>query len=59
LNYFATGAQPRDGGTLEFVFETGEQELPQTVAKEKVAEIVANFMTVFYHILFAFALAIN
>jgi hypothetical protein len=40
----------RDGGTLEYVFETDEEHLPQTVAKEKVAEIAADFMTVFYHI---------
>jgi hypothetical protein len=40
----------RDGGTLEYVFETDKEDLPQTVAKEKVAEIAADFMTVFYHI---------
>jgi len=40
----------RDGGTLEYLFETDEEHLPQTVAKEKVAEIAADFMTVFYHI---------
>src|SRR5450432_870201 len=40
----------RDGGTLEYVFETDEKDLPKTVAKEKVAEIAADFMTVFYHI---------
>jgi hypothetical protein len=40
----------RDGGTLEYVFETDEKDLPQTVAKEKVAEIAADFMTVYYHI---------
>jgi hypothetical protein len=40
----------RDGGTLEYVFETDEKDLPQTVSKEKVAEIAANFMTTFYHI---------
>jgi hypothetical protein len=40
----------RDGGTLEYVFETDEEHLPQTVAKEKVAEIAADFMTTFYHI---------
>ena len=40
----------RDGGTLEYVFETNEEDLPQTIAKEKVAEIAADFMTVFYHI---------
>jgi hypothetical protein len=40
----------RDGGTQEYVFETDEEHLPQTVAKEKVAEIAADFMTVYYHI---------
>ena len=40
----------RDGGTLEYVFETDDENLPKTVAKEKVAEIVADFMTTFYHI---------
>jgi hypothetical protein len=40
----------RDGGTLEYVFETDEKDLPKTVAKEKVAEIAADFMSVFYHI---------
>ena len=43
------GAAP-DGSTLEYVFETDEQDVPQTATKEKVAEIAANFMTVFYHI---------
>ena len=40
----------RDGGTLEYIFETDEENLPQTVSKEKVAEIAAEFMTSFYHI---------
>jgi hypothetical protein len=40
----------RDGGTLEYIFETNQEDLPQTVAKEKVAEVSANFMTTFYHI---------
>jgi hypothetical protein len=39
-----------DGGTLEYVFETDEQDVPKTVTKEKVAEIAADFMTTFYHI---------
>jgi len=38
----------KDGGTLEYVFETDEQDVPQTVTKEKVAEIAAEFMTTFY-----------
>jgi hypothetical protein len=40
----------KDGGTLEFVFEAGEQNSPNAVTKEKAAEIAADFMTTFYHI---------
>jgi hypothetical protein len=39
-----------DGGTLEFVFEAGEQNSPNAVTKEKAAEIAADFMTRFYHV---------
>jgi hypothetical protein len=39
-----------DGGTLEYVFEAGEQNSPNAVTKEKAAEIAADFMTTFYHI---------
>jgi hypothetical protein len=39
----------KDGGTLEYVFEGGEQNSPNTVTKEKAAEIAADFMTAFYH----------
>jgi hypothetical protein len=38
----------RDGGTLEYIFETDQQSVPQTVTKEKIAEIAADFMTSFY-----------
>jgi hypothetical protein len=38
-------------GTLEYVFEAGEQNSPDAVTKEKAAEIAADFMTTFYHIL--------
>jgi hypothetical protein len=31
----------KDGGTLEDAFETDEQNVPQSVTKEKVAEIAA------------------
>jgi hypothetical protein len=44
---------PRRGqgrGTLEYVFEAGEQNSPNAVTKEKVAEIAADFMTTFYHV---------
>jgi hypothetical protein len=40
----------RDGGTLEYVFEAGEQNSPNAVTKEKAAEIAADFMTTFYHV---------
>ena len=40
----------RDGGTLEYVFETDESNVAKTVTKEKAAEIAADFMTTFYHI---------
>ena len=43
-------ARPRTSGTLEYVFESGEQKSPNAVTKEKVAEIAANFMTTFYHV---------
>jgi hypothetical protein len=39
----------KDGGTLEYVFDGGEQNSPNAVAKEKAAEIAADFMTTFYH----------
>jgi hypothetical protein len=36
-----------NGGTLEYVFEAGEQNSPDAVTKEKAAEIAADFMTTF------------
>jgi hypothetical protein len=39
----------KDGGTLEYVFEGGDQNSPNAISKEKVAEIAADFMTTFYH----------
>ena len=41
----------KDGGTLEYLFEAGEQNSPNAVTKEKAAEIAADFMTTFYHVL--------
>jgi hypothetical protein len=38
----------RDGGTLEYVFESDERNVSKTVTKEKAAEIAADFMTSFY-----------
>jgi hypothetical protein len=40
----------KDGGTLEYVFEAGEQNSPNAITKEKVAEVAADFMTTFYHV---------
>jgi hypothetical protein len=40
----------KDGGTLGYVFEAGEQNSPNAITKEKVAEIAADFMTTFYHV---------
>ena len=40
----------KDGGTLEYVFEGGEQNSPDAIPKEKAAEIAADFMTTFYHV---------
>jgi hypothetical protein len=40
----------KDGGTLEYVFEAGEQNSPNAVTKEKAAEIAADFLTTFYHV---------
>ena len=38
-----------DGGTLEYIFESDEQDVPKTVSKERAAEIAADFVTTFYH----------
>jgi hypothetical protein len=38
----------KDGGTLEYVFDSDAQDVPQTVTKGKVAEIAADFITTFY-----------
>ena len=40
----------KDGGTLEYVFDGGEQNSPNAVTKEKAAEIAADFVTTFYHV---------
>jgi hypothetical protein len=40
----------KDGGTLEYIFEAGEQNSPNAVTKEKAAEIAADFMSTFYHV---------
>jgi hypothetical protein len=33
----------KDGGTLEYIFDTDKQDVPKTVSKEKAAEIAADF----------------
>jgi hypothetical protein len=38
----------RDGGTLEYIFESEERGASKTATKERVAEIAADFMTTFY-----------
>jgi hypothetical protein len=40
----------KDGGTLEYFFEAGEQHSPNAVTNEKAAEIAGDFMTTFYHV---------
>ncbi len=40
----------KDGGTVEYVFEGGEQNSPNAITKEKAAEIAADFMATFYHV---------
>jgi hypothetical protein len=40
----------KDDGTLEYVFEAGDQNAPDAVTKEKAAGIAADFMTTFYHV---------
>ena len=39
----------KDGGTLEYIFEAGEQNSPNAVTEE-AAEIAADFVTSFYHV---------
>jgi hypothetical protein len=41
--------EAKDGGTLEYVFKTDEQDVPNTVTEKKVAEIAADFMTSYFY----------
>ena len=50
VELFRRRGAAKDGGTLEDVFEAGEQNSPNAVTKEKAAEIAADFMTTFYHV---------
>jgi hypothetical protein len=47
VELFRYGGAARDGGTLEYLFDTDQQDVPATSTKEKVAEIAADFMTTF------------
>ena len=41
----------KDGDTLDYVFDAGEQNSPpEAVTKEKTAEIGADLLTTFYHV---------
>jgi hypothetical protein len=50
IELFRCRGAAKDGATLEYVFEAGEQNSPNAVTKEKAAEIAADFMTTFYHV---------
>src|ERR1700688_2011342 len=50
LELFRYRGAAKDDGTLEYVFEAGEQNSPNAVTKEKAGEIAADFMTTFYHV---------
>jgi hypothetical protein len=50
IELFRYRGAAKDGGTLEYVFEGGEQNSPNAITKEKAAEIAADFMTTFYHV---------
>ena len=50
VELFRYRSAAKDDGTLESVFEAGEQNSPNAVTKEKAAEIAADFMTTFYHV---------
>jgi hypothetical protein len=47
VDLFRDRGTAKNGGTLEYVFEGGEQNSPNAVTKEKAAEIAADFMTTF------------
>jgi hypothetical protein len=48
IELFRYQGAAKDGGTLEYVFEAGEQNSPNAITKEKVVEIAADFMTTFF-----------
>jgi hypothetical protein len=44
LSCFVYRGAAKDGGTLEYVFEAGEQNSPNAVTKEKAADIAAEIL---------------
>jgi hypothetical protein len=50
VELFRYRGSAKDGGTLEYLFETDKPEIPKTITHARAAEIAANFMTVFYQI---------
>ena len=50
VELFRYRSAAKDCGTLEYVFDGGEQNSHDAVTKEKAAEIAADFMTTFYHV---------
>jgi hypothetical protein len=50
IELFRYRGAAKDGGTLEYVFDAGEQNSPNAIMKEKAAEIAADFMTTFYYV---------
>jgi hypothetical protein len=40
----------KDGGTLEYVFEVGEQNSRNGVTKDKAAQIATDFIRTFYRV---------
>jgi hypothetical protein len=50
VELFRYRGSANDGGTVEYIFEAGEQNSPNAVTKEKAAEVTADFMTRFYHV---------
>ena len=49
VELFCYRGAAKDGGTLEYVFDAGEQDSPNAVTKEKATEI-ARLHDHFYHI---------
>jgi hypothetical protein len=45
LELFRYRGAAKDGGTLEYVFDSDEQDVPKTVTEKKVAEIATDLKT--------------